>query len=569
MDDFENWAPAITAGHGQLVTTKQAVEQITKEALRVRAAKEGKTIELLPAKMVYTRKAGTGARRARAVCCGNYSETRFDEDCYAGGADGCQARALVRTAALKGWRIAATDIRVAFLNAPRREDGKLVAMEIPAVYRRLGLAKEGEVWLVRLAMYGLTTSPRDWSQYRDRTLPVVSWVRVRMENNQAKRVRGHFIKTEDENLWRIEEVDIESGVTHWTGLMSVYVGDILVSGEEATVSVAISSLQTTWTTSNIEWASPTSAVHFCGFEIAPDAGGDGFHIAQNKYEQEILSRWNVSASAAFPNFKISEGDSEQQPDVDRNQVREAQALAGSLLWLSTRSRPDLAFGVAAISRLVTRNPAKAIEIGHGLLAYVKGNPGGLHYPKDIKNKWGARDQLKAQRHDRLLEVFADIAYGTGTGYKSVQGLVLCFAGAPIAWQSSTQPFVRHSTAEAELVSYCEALTAGRATEALLCAMWGEPLAANSFERVIYGDNAAAIGLAHGNSNPSWRTRHLRVRSNILREALEEQNSYPGGPWKLNHLKGTELVADGLTKPLMGQSFEGFQRDLGLKSGVQV
>ena len=26
-----------------------------------------------------------------------------------------------------------------FLNAPRREDGKLVAMEIPAVYRRLGL----------------------------------------------------------------------------------------------------------------------------------------------------------------------------------------------------------------------------------------------------------------------------------------------------------------------------------------------------------------------------------------------------------------------------------------------
>ena len=328
MDDFENWAAAITAEHGQLVTTKQAVEQITKEALRARAAKEGKTIELLPAKMVYTRKAGTGARRARAVCCGNYSETRFDGDCYAGGADGCQVRALVRTAALKDWQIAATDIRVAFLNAPRREHGKLVAMEIPAVYRRMGLAKEGEVWLVRLAMYGLTTSPRDWSQYRDRTLPVVSWARVRMENNQAKRVRGHFIKTEDENLWRIEEVDVESGEKHWTGLMSVYVDDILVSGEEATVKVALSSLQTTWTTSNIEWASPTSAVHFCGFEITPDDEGDGFHIAQNKYEQELLARWNVNTPTAFPNFKVSEADGEQQPDIDRNQVREAQALAG-------------------------------------------------------------------------------------------------------------------------------------------------------------------------------------------------------------------------------------------------
>ena len=189
---------------------------------------------------------------------------------------------------------------------------------------------------------------------------------------------------------------------------------------------------------------------------------------------------------------------------------------------------------------------------------MKGNPGGLHYSKNIQNKWGARDQLKVQRHERLLEVFADIAYGTGSGYKSIQGLVLSFAGAPIAWQSSTQPFVCHSTA-----------TAGRATEALLCAMWGEQLTANSFERVIYGDNAAAIGLAHGNSSSSWRTRHLRVRSNILREAIEGQPSFPGSAWKLNHLKGTELVADGMTKPLMGQSFEGFQRDLGMKSGPQV
>ena len=97
-------------------------------------------------------------------------------------------------------------------------------------------------------------------------------------------------------------------------------------------------------------------------------------------------------------------------------------------------------------------------------------------------------------------------------------------------------------------------------------MWGERLDhANSFEKVIYGDNAAAIGLAHGNSNSSWRTRHLRVRSNILREALEENTSYPGGPWQLHHLKGTELT-DGMTKPLAGQSFFGFTSDLGLKGG---
>ena len=35
----------------------------------------------------------------------------------------------------------------------------------------------------------------------------------------------------------------------------------------------------------------------------------------------------------------------------------------------------------------------------------------------------------------------------------------------------------HSTAESELVGYCESLLIGRATEALLCAMWGDNMAA--------------------------------------------------------------------------------------------
>ena len=567
MDDFENWIPPITAEYDQLVRNKEAVEQITKLNLQKRAEKEGKVIELLPAKMVYTRKSGAGNRRARAVVCGNYSESRFNADCYAGGADGCQVRAVIRTAALKGWSVAATDIRVAFLNAPRREDGKLVAMEIPSVYKRLGLAAEGEVWLVRLAMYGLTTSPKDWSRHRDQTMPSMSWVRMRND----RKVRGHFHKTTDENLWRLEEVDLETGERHWTGLMSVYVDDILMTGEEAALSAGLTSLQATWTTSSVEWASAQTPVHFCGFEITADGAGDGFHLSQRQYEQEILTRWNVNEAVQFPRFKISEEDYEVQVECDRRQVREAQALAGSLLWLSTRSRPDLAYGVAALSRLMTKNPKRAIEIGHNLLAYVKGNPGDMHYPKEIHQKWGARSQLKVQRHDKLIEVFADIAYGAGSNHRSIQGLVVYVAGAPVAWQSSTQPFVTHSTAESELVSYCEALTAGRSIEALMCAIWGEDLiSSNPFERVIYGDNVAASGLAYGNSSSSWRTRHLRVRASILREALEDQVEFPGGKWRLNHLKGTELVADGMTKPLSGQSSFGFVSDLGLQNEpVQV
>ncbi|CAL1145720.1 unnamed protein product, partial [Cladocopium goreaui] len=74
------------------------------------------------------------------VCvCGNYQDSNGDER-YAGGADGNQIRAQVRIAALKGWTVNGTDIRVAFLNAPKRDETRITAMEAPTVFKKLGLA---------------------------------------------------------------------------------------------------------------------------------------------------------------------------------------------------------------------------------------------------------------------------------------------------------------------------------------------------------------------------------------------------------------------------------------------
>lgn len=117
----------------------------------------------------------------------------------------------------------------------------------------------------------------------------------------------------------------------------------------------------------------------------------------------------------------------------------------------------------------------------------------------------------------------------------------------LGWQCGAQPLLAHSTPGVEPIAYCESLVVGKATEALLCC-------SNTFDRVIYGDNAAAIGLAHGVTTSSWRARHLRVKVSVWREALRDSNINPGGCLKLLHLQSTELVADGCTKPLSGQAF---------------
>lgn len=521
QENLKDWEEAIRNEYNQLVRVKGAVQQVKKAELKDLAERTGKTLEIFPGKMVYTRKAVTGAFRARAVICGNFAERAEDHQTnYAGGADGCQVRAMLRTSALRSWKNATTDISTAFLNAPRREDGKLIAMEPPAIYRQLGLVGPDELWWVRLALYGLTTSPKDWSTHRDGEIPKFRWVRSRNGHD----VCGWFEASGDDNLWRIMEKDMDTGEVTNTGLMTIYVDDILISAEEGAMTAAMTAIGNLWTCSKVEVASTTNAIKFCGFEIIEDENGDGLHIHQRLYEKEILEKWNITRGTEYPNYRINEenedmNDEEMSTDEMRNHVREAQQLAGSLLWLSTRTRPDLACGVATMGRLVTKDPCRAVSVGYSLLRYLHDHPGDLHYTKDVLFKWGPRNQLKRPRTAGTVEVFADISYASDD-CRSVQGLLICYGGCPVSWSSSRQAYATHSTSEAELTSYCESLVAGRATEALLAAIWGVPIGSDMFTRIIYGDNLAAISLAKGRGQSSWRTRHLRIRARLLREAVE-------------------------------------------------
>ena len=115
---------------------KRLSKPMTRTELQKMAEVQNKTLEILPAKMVHTRKAGSGAYRSRAVVCGNY-QTPNDDNTYAGGADATHIRTMLRISAQYKWKVASTDIRTAFLNAPRR-DSRLIAMESAACVQNVG-----------------------------------------------------------------------------------------------------------------------------------------------------------------------------------------------------------------------------------------------------------------------------------------------------------------------------------------------------------------------------------------------------------------------------------------------
>ena len=70
-ENLSDWEDSIRAEHHQLVFQKEAVKQMPKSELYEVAEARHLPIELLPGKMVHTRKAGSGAYRSRAVVCGN------------------------------------------------------------------------------------------------------------------------------------------------------------------------------------------------------------------------------------------------------------------------------------------------------------------------------------------------------------------------------------------------------------------------------------------------------------------------------------------------------------------
>ena len=217
----------------------------------------------------------------------------------------------------------------------------------------------------------------------------------------------------------------------------------------------------------------------------------------------------------------------------------------------------MAFASAVMSQFAVKRPKAVVKIGEEVLKYLAGTPTlGLYYGavEEISGH-GEHHQLPIKRGRRTMEAHYDAAFAPGGG-KSMTGLIVKYAGAPVFWASMRQAAVALSTAEAELTAQVEALVAGRACRALVELFEGPMVG------VIYNDNNAALSIAAGTSG-SWRTRHLRIRANALTGAVEKKE------WMLRHLDGGYLVADGLTEQLAGTLRERLIKELLLRDGREA
>ena len=139
-----------------------------------------------------------------------------------------------------------------------------------------------------------------------------------------------------------------------------------------------------------------------------------------------------------------------------------------------------------------------------LFQYVSSHPHlGLSYPYPTSNY-------------RSLETFTDASFAS-SGSHSHQGFAVLFKVGHsqhlLHWNSTRQKLVSQSSAEAELIALMTGFKATKSFQHLL----SESVA--DLTRILRCDNQAVLAMLE---KPSWRTRHISIRGEALRQAKDEK-----------------------------------------------
>ena len=481
--------------------------------------------EILPMKTVHGIKedltdSGYRRKKVRGVCCGNYQQKTGPEDLYTDNVDVSTVRTAVAAAALNGWSMGALDVKTAFLNAELPDGDKPVYMRPPPLFVSFGLVQPDEIWVARKAIYGLRISPKAWGLKRDSEMR-----KVRFSDGRKKYrlIRSNV----DASMWVIVEdnhnVRCDSLRTAY-GYILTYVDDYLYTAGDGIVGQVERFVQNLWECSvqPMLHFGTLGKLHYLGIVI--EGREDGYALQQHAYIGDLLDKWGMATAQPVGSIDIESYEEEETSldnrEVDPKEVRLAQRMSGGLLWLSGRTRADIAYAVSRVSSQSTVRPAWALRLGKRILRYLIGTKLHVLLYKPV----GKRGKKP------LLEVYADASFDP---CRAQTGYVVYFAGMLIDWRSTKQPQVARSTGEAELTALATALLALEGAEALLVTMF---LIVTCH---LYGDNEASISMSHGQN--SWRSRALCNRSAGLKSRIND------GSLTLSYVGTADQKADGLTK----------------------
>ena len=416
------------------------------------------------------------------------------------------------------------DVSTAYLNGVLDEE-----IYMAAPYGMEGY-KPGYCWKLNKAVYGLKQAGRAWYYTMRHQLLEFGWAATTLDPCV-------FFK----DL-------IYEGVSYRI-FLTLYVDDALLMGPKVVESLLIAEED------KIDQAFPITRIpigskDYLGMRLKVSDGI--ITLDQGVYIDIMVNAFGQSDSEA-PLSPCDSSALSLVPAKDSSNMLDLQtypymSLVGSLLWVSTRSRPDVSFIVGVLCRAMTKPTMAHWNSAIRVVRYLKGTRDlSLVFSKEIN---------VCSRGSSILSLagFTDSDYaGDLSTRKSTSAYAFLRYGL-ISWGSRLQELITLSSMEAELVAACNATKHGSFLKQMIQELGLEkddPLP-------LFGDNQACLSWVNTDDMVSRRTKHIDVRYHYIREAIQS------GLISFSYVNTHDNLADLMTKPLPFATLVKFREALGLR-----
>jgi hypothetical protein len=257
------------------------------------------------------------------------------------------------------------------------------------------------------------------------------------------------------------------------------------------------------------------------------------HVDMSNYVDKVIEVYSKELEGRrAPGRKGVFLISEDSIEVGMELKQLFHTVVAKLLYLAKRARPDI---IAVVSFLCTRVKAPTLEdlekLEH-LIGYL----------------CRTRKLLMVLRPSQPLrvEAYIDASFAAHMDGKSHSGVIVLIGGVGVLFTSRKQKCVSKSPTEAELI----ALSDNVGLVELFNEFLGFVLNSEVRKPIVYQDNTSVISLVTIGGG-IVRTKHLRARMCLVKEAISQQKL------EIRHVLTADMIADGLTKALEGNSFDLF------------
>lgn len=350
-----------------------------------------------------------GRYRARLVArgCQQHKNSLDFKETYSCVVNAPSLRIILALAAMKNLNFLTFDIKSAFLNGDLHEE---IFMKLPE-----GFNHPRKVCLLKKALYGLRQAPLQW----------------------FKKL-SDFLKKEGFTQLKSDKCVFKNPRTMKTLYIAIHVDDGLIVGEDIQeIKSLMKKMQ-----EKFEVAINENPKLYLGMEIKKD--DDQYTLSQMKYCQDTVMKYlPCMKDCKIKDTPIAkEKNSQQDTKEESEKDFPYRQIVGSLLYASSKTRPDISFAVGYESRTMENPSTEEITNVKRTIRYLKGTP-----------QLGIRYYKKNKEDEEILHVYCDADHaGDKRDSKSTTGFVMMYGNGPVQWCAKKQKTVARSSAEAEYVA---------------------------------------------------------------------------------------------------------------------